>query len=218
MRKQSVADLAHELRTPGERAALPDRGRPGRRARREPATSPRCTTEAVRLTRLLDDLSRLADAERPGLLLDEAAVDLGRRGASAAATVRAALRRGGYRVLGVERGRRRSTATPTGSTRSSPTCSPTRCATRSPEVASAARRAGRWRRPSWRSPDTGIGIAPDDLQAHLHALLARRAVALARDRRHRASGSRSSTSSCAPTTVASRSTAKSARAHASAFT
>ena len=32
--------------------------------------------EALRLTRLLDDLARLADAERPGLLLDKRRVDL----------------------------------------------------------------------------------------------------------------------------------------------
>ena len=32
--------------------------------------------EALRLTRLLDDLARLADAERPGLLLDKRPVDL----------------------------------------------------------------------------------------------------------------------------------------------
>ena len=76
MRKQTVADLAHELRTPVN----------GLLARIEAAQDGVLTgadnlqamhEEALRLTRLLDDLTRLTDAERPGLLLEKHAVDLG---------------------------------------------------------------------------------------------------------------------------------------------
>lgn len=77
IRKQTVADLAHELRTPVN----------GLLARIEAAQdgvldSPGNLTamhdEALRLTQLLDDLSRLADAEQPGLLLEKEPVDLAR--------------------------------------------------------------------------------------------------------------------------------------------
>jgi two-component system sensor histidine kinase BaeS len=75
IRKQTVADLAHELRTPVN----------GLLARIEaaqdgvlvgPENLEAMHAEAVRLTRLLDDLSRLADAEQPGLLLDKRVLDL----------------------------------------------------------------------------------------------------------------------------------------------
>lgn len=75
IRKQTVADLAHELRTPVN----------GLLSRIEAAqdgviTGPENLAamhdEALRLTRLLEDLSRLADAEQPGLLLVKHAVDL----------------------------------------------------------------------------------------------------------------------------------------------
>lgn len=75
LRKESVADLAHELRTPVN----------GLLSRIEAAQDEVLPLEdnldamhgeAVRLTRLLDDLARLADAERPGLLLDKSPLDL----------------------------------------------------------------------------------------------------------------------------------------------
>ena len=75
IRKQTVADLAHELRTPVN----------GLLARIEaaqdgvivgPENLEAMHDEAVRLTRLLDDLTRLADAEQPGLLLEKHVVDL----------------------------------------------------------------------------------------------------------------------------------------------
>ncbi len=68
LRRATVADLAHELRTPVN----------GLLARIEAAQDDvlpladnlaAMHDEALRLTRLLDDLSRLADAEQPGLLL-----------------------------------------------------------------------------------------------------------------------------------------------------
>ena len=75
LRRASVADLGHELRTPVN----------GLLARIEaaqdgilplPENLAAMHAEAVRLTRLLDDLARLADAERPGLLLDKVPLDL----------------------------------------------------------------------------------------------------------------------------------------------
>ena len=76
LRKESVADLAHELRTPvmgllarieaAQDGVLDD----------EAANLAAMHDEAVRLTRLLDDLSLLADAARPGMLLERTPVDL----------------------------------------------------------------------------------------------------------------------------------------------
>ena len=76
LRKASVADLAHELRTPvngllGRIEAAEDGVLTGR------GNLAAMHAEALRLTRLLDDLSRLADAERPGLLLEKTPLDLG---------------------------------------------------------------------------------------------------------------------------------------------
>ncbi len=75
LRKESVADLAHELRTPvngllSRIEAAQDDMLP------LPENLAAMHAEAVRLTHLLDDLARLADAERPGMLLDRAPVDL----------------------------------------------------------------------------------------------------------------------------------------------
>jgi two-component system, OmpR family, sensor histidine kinase BaeS len=76
LRKESVADLAHELRTPvmgllarieaAQDGVLDD----------ETANLAAMHDEALRLARLLDDLSALAEAQRPGLLLDLEEVDL----------------------------------------------------------------------------------------------------------------------------------------------
>jgi len=86
VRKSSVADLAHELRTPvsgllsrieaAQDGVLAD----------EAGNLSAMHDEALRLTRLLDDLARLAEAERPGLLIEKRVVDLaevGRREADA---------------------------------------------------------------------------------------------------------------------------------------
>ncbi len=75
IRKANAADLAHELRTPvnallSRLEAAQDGVLAG------PDNLEAMHAEALRLTRLLDDLARLADAERPGLLLDKAPVDL----------------------------------------------------------------------------------------------------------------------------------------------
>ena len=76
LRKESVADLAHELRTPvmgllarieaAQDGVLDDKA----------ANLTAMHDEALRLARLLDDLSALADAQRPGLLLAPERVDL----------------------------------------------------------------------------------------------------------------------------------------------
>jgi two-component system, OmpR family, sensor histidine kinase BaeS len=75
LRKESVADLAHELRTPvngllGRIEAAQDGILPAEE------NLAAMHDEIVRLTRLLDDLGRLADAERPGLLVAKAELDL----------------------------------------------------------------------------------------------------------------------------------------------
>jgi len=76
VRRENVADLAHELRTPvsgllsrieaAQDGVFADQG----------ANLEAMHAEALRLRRLLDDLDRLAAAERPGLMLEKQAVDL----------------------------------------------------------------------------------------------------------------------------------------------
>jgi two-component system sensor histidine kinase BaeS len=75
VRKANAADLAHELRTPVNALltrieAAQDGVLPGT------DNLDAMHSEALRLTRLLDDLARLADAERPGMLLEKRPVDL----------------------------------------------------------------------------------------------------------------------------------------------
>lgn len=76
IRKQTVADLAHELRTPvnGLLARI-EAAQDG--VLSAPDNLEAMHEEALRLTRLLDDLTRLADAEQPGLLLEKQPLDLG---------------------------------------------------------------------------------------------------------------------------------------------
>lgn len=84
VRRETVADLAHELRTPvsgiqsrieaAQDGVLADQG----------ANLEAMHAEALRLARLLDDLDKLAAAERPGLLIDTRAVDLAATAASEA--------------------------------------------------------------------------------------------------------------------------------------
>ena len=75
IRKANAADLAHELRTPvNSLLSRIEAAQDGVLA--GPENLAAMHTEALRLTGLLDDLARLADAERPGLLLDKQPVDL----------------------------------------------------------------------------------------------------------------------------------------------
>lgn len=76
IRRSSVADLAHELRTPV--SALLSRIEAAQDGVLADGTAnlEAMHAEALRLSRLLDDLARLADAERPGLLVERRVVDL----------------------------------------------------------------------------------------------------------------------------------------------
>ncbi len=76
IRKEAAADVAHELRTPlagivsrieaAQDGVLPDERR----------NLDAMHTEALRLTRLVEDLGRLAEAQQPGLTLHKGPVDL----------------------------------------------------------------------------------------------------------------------------------------------
>ena len=119
LRKESVADLAHELRTPvmgllarveaAQDGVLED----------DAANLSAMHDEALRLTRLLDDLSALAEAERPGLLLDAEPVDLAGDRAGADHGVRRRVRRQGHRPARPTSSRPSWTASPSASSRSS---------------------------------------------------------------------------------------------------
>ena len=76
LRKESVADLAHELRTPVQGILARVEAAQDGVLDDEKANLSAMHDEALRLARLLDDLSALAEAERPGLLLDAGPVDL----------------------------------------------------------------------------------------------------------------------------------------------
>jgi two-component system sensor histidine kinase BaeS len=84
LRKESVADLAHELRTPVMGLLARIEAAQDDVLEDEAANLAAMHDEALRLTRLLDDLSALADAERPGLLLSAEPVDLAAVAAGAA--------------------------------------------------------------------------------------------------------------------------------------
>ncbi|MSO94310.1 MAG: HAMP domain-containing histidine kinase [Thermoleophilia bacterium] len=85
IRKQSVADLGHELRTPVHGLLSRIEAAQDGVVRDRQANLAAMHDEALRLTRLLEDLSRLTDAERPGLLVDKHPVDLASIAGSATA-------------------------------------------------------------------------------------------------------------------------------------
>jgi len=85
IRKQSVADLGHELRTPVHGLLSRIEAAQDGVVRDREANLAAMHDEALRLTRLLEDLSQLTDAERPGLLLEKHPVDLAEIAKSAAA-------------------------------------------------------------------------------------------------------------------------------------
>jgi two-component system, OmpR family, sensor histidine kinase BaeS len=75
LRKESVADLAHELRTPVN--GLLGRIEAAQDGMLEPSGNLAAMhAETLRLTRLVEDLSRLSDAQRPGLLVEKEHVEL----------------------------------------------------------------------------------------------------------------------------------------------
>ena len=86
IRKASVADLAHEVRTPVSALLSRIEAAQDGVLADEAANLEAMHAETLRLARLLDDLARLAEAERPGLLIEKRALDLaevGRREADA---------------------------------------------------------------------------------------------------------------------------------------
>ena len=76
LRKESVADLSHELRTPAMGLLARIEAAQDGVLADEAANLAAMHEEAVRLSLLLEDLSALADAERPGLLIKREPVDL----------------------------------------------------------------------------------------------------------------------------------------------
>lgn len=75
IRRAGVADLAHELRTPVNGLLVRiEAAQDGVLDSTENLEA--MHAETLRLARLLDDLARLGDAERPGLLLDKRPLDL----------------------------------------------------------------------------------------------------------------------------------------------
>lgn len=76
LRRENVADLAHELRTPVSGLLSRIEAAQDGVFADQAANLEAMHAEALRLRRLLDDLDRLAAAERPGLLLEKQAVDL----------------------------------------------------------------------------------------------------------------------------------------------
>ena len=97
IRKQTVADLAHELRTPvNGLLARTEAAQDGLLA--GPENIEAMHEEALRLTRLLDDLARLADAEQPGLLLEKEMLDLAEVARAAAAAFAPRFAEAGIRL------------------------------------------------------------------------------------------------------------------------
>ncbi len=94
LRKESVADLAHELRTPvnGILTRI-EAAQDGVLPLEENLTA--IHDEALRLTRLLNDLALLGDAERPGLLLEKQPLDLSGVASDVAQTFEARFREAG---------------------------------------------------------------------------------------------------------------------------
>ena len=88
LRKESVADLAHELRTPVMGLLARVEAAQDGVFEDEAANLAAMHDEALRLTRLLDDLSALADAERPGVLLSAEPLDLSAVASGAAEALR----------------------------------------------------------------------------------------------------------------------------------
>ncbi len=76
LRRAGVADLAHELRTPVSGLLSRIEAAQDGVLKDSDANLEAMHAEAMRLKRLLDDLDKLAAAERPGLLLEKQRLDL----------------------------------------------------------------------------------------------------------------------------------------------
>ncbi len=75
-RRESVADLAHELRTPVSGLLSRIEAAQDGVLEDEATNFEAMHAETLRLSALLDDLTRLAEAQRPGMLIDKQPVDL----------------------------------------------------------------------------------------------------------------------------------------------
>ena len=84
LRRESVADLAHELRTPVSGLLSRIEAAQDNVLESEEANLDAMHEEALRLTRLFEDLTRLAEAEQPGLLLEKQPLDLAEVGLATA--------------------------------------------------------------------------------------------------------------------------------------
>ena len=180
----------------------PARGAAGRDVVDEKTTMERTARDARRLNRLVDDVLLLAEAQKPSLLVRKSPVDLHEICQSAPPRTPTASPGAASPSSAAPR-RRTWTATPSGSPRSSRTCSPTRCATRIQGAAwscawrsATERRCCRWSTPASASRRS---TWPD-----LRPLLARSRTRASASRRARASAWRSSATWCSPTTAASR--------------
>ena len=94
-----MADLAHELRTPVMGLLARIEAAQDGVFSDESANLAATHDEALRLSRLLDDISSLADAQRPGLLLERGAVDLAAVAEQQIAAAEAQLEQKGIEVV-----------------------------------------------------------------------------------------------------------------------
>lgn len=76
IRREAAADVAHELRTPLAGVISRIEAAQDHVIEDEQANLDAMRAEAQRLAELMDDLERLADAQRPGLTLDKSRVDI----------------------------------------------------------------------------------------------------------------------------------------------
>lgn len=91
VRRESVADLAHELRTPVSGLLSRIEAAQDEVFVEQGENLAAMHAEALRLRRLLDDLDRLAAAEQPGLLLQKRPLDLAAVAAAEASQMQAAF-------------------------------------------------------------------------------------------------------------------------------
>ncbi len=162
IRKSGVADLAHELRTPVSALLSRIEAAQDGVLEDEEANIASMHAETLRLARLLDDLARLADAERPGLLIEKRIVDLadvGRREADALAQRFAAKEVGFFTEL--EPVPVRGDADRLGQVVSNLLSNALRYTEPGGRVSLRVRREERWA--VLEVVDTGVGIVPEDL-------------------------------------------------------
>lgn len=163
LRRAGVADLAHELRTPvsallsrieaAQDGVLDD----------EAANFEAMHAETLRLARLLDDLARLADAERPGFLVEKQVVDLAAVGRQQAEAFKPLFEAKGVSfITRLDRAPVRGDPDRLGQVGSNLLANALRYTPRGGEVAVRVRAEGR--SAVLEIADTGMGIPQDDLR------------------------------------------------------